>query len=139
MTLASQKLMHVYALNDLVKIESGKGILIASGGGYIKIEGGNIDIVCPGKINLKAGQICTMSGSSLSSDLAQMPQAQASYDEQFIVRNRAGIIQPNVKYKIVTEDGKTITGVTDSEGKTEKVSSLSMVKAELTILGSSND
>ena len=139
MTIASQKLMHVYALNDLVKIESGKGILIASGGGYIKIEGGNIDIVCPGKINLKAGQICTMSGSSLSSDLAQMPQAQASYDEQFIVRNRAGIIQPNVKYKIVTEDGKTITGVTDAEGKTEKVSSLSMVKAELTILGGSND
>ena len=139
MTLASQNLMHVYALNDLVKIESGKGILIASGGGYIKIEGGNIDIVCPGKISLKAGQICTMSGSSLSTDLAQMPQAQASYDEQFIVRNRAGIIQPNVKYKIVTEDGKTITGITDSEGKTEKISSLSMVKAELTILGKSDD
>ncbi|ENX18131.1 hypothetical protein F895_00200 [Acinetobacter sp. CIP 64.2] len=139
MTFSSQKLMHVYALNDLVKIESGKGILIASGGGYIKIEGGNIDIVCPGKINLKAGQICTMSGSRLSSDLAQMPQAQASYDEQFIVRNRAGMIQPNVKYKIVTEDGKTITGITDAEGKTEKVSSLAMVKAELTILGSHDD
>ncbi|AMW78935.1 type VI secretion system protein [Acinetobacter sp. TGL-Y2] len=139
MTLSSQNLMHVYALNDFVKIESGKGILIASGGGYIKIEGGNIDIVCSGKINLKAGQICTMPGSSLSSDLAQMPKAQASYDEQFIVRNRAGIIQPNVKYKIVTEDGKTISGITDAEGKTEKISSLSMVKAELTILGRKDD
>ncbi|KAF1018711.1 MAG: Actin cross-linking toxin VgrG1 [Acinetobacter bereziniae] len=139
MTLASQKLMHVYALDDLVKIESGKGILITSGGGYIKIEGGNIDIVCPGKISLKAGQICTMSGNSLNSELAQMPQAQASYDEQFIVRNRAGIAQPNVKYKIVTEDGKTITGVTDAEGKTQKISSLSMVKAELEILGKKDD
>ncbi|WP_287911120.1 type VI secretion system Vgr family protein [Acinetobacter sp.] len=139
MTLASQNMLHVYALNDLVKIESGKGILIASGGGYIKIEGGNIDIVCPGTLSLKAGQIKTMSGSRLSSDLAQMPQAQASYDEQFIVRNRAGVIQPNVKYKIVTEDGKTITGITDAEGKTEKISSLSMMKAELTILGRSDD
>lgn len=139
MTLASQKLMHVYALDDLVKIESGKGILITSGGGYIKIEGGNIDIVCPGTISLKAGQICTMSGSSLNSELAQMPQAQASYDEQFIVRNRAGVAQPNVKYKIVTEDGKTITGVTDAEGKTQKISSLSMVKAELEILGKKDD
>ena len=28
-----------------MKVESGKGILLASGGGYINIEGGNIDIV----------------------------------------------------------------------------------------------
>ncbi len=50
-----------------------------------------------------------------------------------------GIIQPNVKYKIITEDGKTISGITDAEGKTEKISSLSMVKAELTILGRKDD
>ena len=139
MSLASQKLMHMYAIEDFVKIESGKGILIAAGGGYIKIEGGNIDLVCPGTINLKAGQVRVMSGSSFSSDLGAMPQAQGSYDEQFVVKNRAGIIQPNVKYKIVTDDGKTITGVTDAEGKTEMVSSLSMVKAVLTILGKNND
>ncbi|MEG0482892.1 MAG: type VI secretion system tip protein TssI/VgrG [Acinetobacter sp.] len=135
MTLASQKLMHVYALDDLVKIESGKGILIVSGDGYIKIADGNIDIVCPGLLSLKAGQIETKPGSRLHTDLGQMPQAQASYDEQFIVRNRAGVIQPNVKYKIVTDDGKTITGITDAEGKTEKITALSMLKAELTILG----
>ena len=133
--IASQELMHVYAINDFVKIESGKGILLASGGGYIKIEGGNIDIVCPGKINLKAGQVEVMSGSTLSTDLAAMPKLQMDYDEQFIVRNRAGEIQPNMKYKITTEDGKVIQGVTDSEGKTQKVTMLNMGKAVLEILG----
>ena len=55
-------------------------------------------------------------------------------DEQFVIRNRAGLEQPNTKYKITTEDGKTITGVTDAEGKTQKVTMLSMGKAVLEIL-----
>lgn len=134
MKIASQELMHIYAINDFVKVESGKGILFAAGGGYIKIEGGNIDIVCPGTMSLKAGQIQTMSGSTLSTDLAAMPQLQMDYDEQFVIRNRAGLEQPNTKYKITTEDGKTITGVTDAEGKTQKVTMLSMGKAVLEIL-----
>ena len=133
--IASQELMHVYAINDFVKVESGKGILLASGGGYIKIEGGNIDIVCSGKINLKAGQVEVMSGSTLSTDLAAMPKLQMDYDELFVLRNKAGKAMPNMKYKIKTEDGKMIEGVTDAEGKTEKVTSLSMTKAVITLLG----
>ncbi|MCX5468557.1 type VI secretion system Vgr family protein [Acinetobacter nematophilus] len=135
MKIASQELMHVYAINDFVKVESGKGILLAAGGGYIKIEGGNIDIVCPGLISLKAGQIKTMSGSTLNMDLAAMPKLQMDYDELFVLRNKAGKAMPNMKYKIKTEDGKTIEGITDAEGKTEKVTSLSMTKAVITLLG----
>ena len=135
MKLASKNLMHMYALNDYVKVESGKGILLASGGGYIKIADGNIDIVCPGTISLKAGQVKTMSGSTLSTDLAKMPEMQMDYDEQFVIRNRVGKAMQNMKYRIKTEDGKVIEGVTDAEGKTDKVTSLSMNKAIITLLG----
>jgi len=135
MTISSQELMHVYAVNDYVKVESGKGVLITAGGGYIKLEGGNIDIACPGLMTLKAGQIKTMSGASLSSDLAAMPKLQMDYDEQYLVKNRAGKVMPNTKYKMTTADGKVVTGITDSEGKTEKATSLSMGKVVLEILG----
>lgn len=135
MKLASQELLHIYAINDFVKVESGKGILLASGGGYIKIEGGNIDLVCPGKISLKAGQIQTMSGSTLSTDLGVMPKLQMDYDEQFVIRNKVGAAMPNTQYRIKTDEGKVIEGVTDAEGKTEKVTGMSMTKAVLTILG----
>ena len=135
MTISSQELMHVYAVNDYVKVESGKGVLITAGGGYIKLEGGNIDIACPGLMTLKAGQIKTMSGASLSSDLAAMPKLQMDYDEQYLVKNRAGKAMPNTKYKMTTADGKVVTGVTDSEGKTAKATSLSMGKVVLEILG----
>jgi len=42
---------------------------------------------------------------------------------------------PNMKYRIKTEDGKVIEGITDAEGKTEEVTSLSMNKAIITLLG----
>ena len=136
MTISSQEMMHVYAVNDFVKIESGKGIMITAGGGFIKMEGGNIDLVCPGVISLKAGQVKTMSGSNYSSALAEMPKMQMDYDEQYIVRNRAGKAMPNTKYKITTSDGKVIQGVTDAEGKTDKATSLSMGEVILEILDS---
>lgn len=136
MTISSQEMMHVYAVNDFVKVESGKGVLITAGGGYIKMEGGNIDIVCPGVISLKAGQVKTMSGASFSSSLAEMPKMQMDYDEQYIVRNRAGKAMPDTKYKMTTSDGKVIQGVTDAEGKTEKATSLSMGEVVLEILDS---
>lgn len=139
MKIASQELMHVYAINDFVKIESGKGILIADGRGYIKMEGGNIDIVCPGLLTLKAGQIKVMSGGTLSSDLAALPKLQMDYDELFVLRNKAGKAMPNMKYQIKTEDGKTIEGITDAEGRTEKVTSLAMAKAVITLLGYANE
>lgn len=134
MTISSQEMMHVYAVNDFVKVESGKGILITAGGGFIKIENGNIDIVCPGVLSLKAGQIKTMTGSNYSSSLAAMPKMQMDYDEQYVVRNRAGKLMPDTKYKMTTSDGKVIHGVTDSEGKTEKATSLSMGEVILEIL-----
>ena len=84
---------------------------------------------------MKAGQIKTMSGTSLSSDLAAMPKLQMDYDEQYLVKNRAGKAMPNTKYKMTTADGKVVTGITDSEGKTEKATSLSMGKVVLEILG----
>ena len=40
----------------------------------------------------------------------------------------------NTKYNMTTSDGKAIQGVTDAEGKTEKVTSLSMGKVILEIL-----
>ncbi len=135
MKIASQELMHVYAVNDFVKVESGKGIMISSGGGFIKIEDGNIDIVCPGLLSLKAGQIKTMSGATISSDLAAMPKLQMDYGEHFVLRNKADKAISNMKYKIKTEDGKTIEGVTDTEGRTEKITSLAMTKAVISLLG----
>ncbi len=120
MTLSSKQQMHVYSLNDLVRVESGKGILITSGGGgYIKIEGGNIEIGCPGLMELKAGQVKISGGASLSSQLPAMPELKSSYDEHFILYYPDGAPVKNLKYKITAEDGQIFEGVSGEDGKTD--------------------
>lgn len=118
MTLSSKQQMHVYSLNDFVRIESGKGILITAGGGYIKIQDGNIEIACPGLIELKAGQIQTKSGASLSSQLPAMPELKSHYDEHFILHYPDGEPAKNLKYRITAEDGQVFEGVSGEDGKT---------------------
>ena len=118
MTLSSKEQMHVYSLNEFVRVESGKGILITSGGGYIKIEGGNIEIACPGLIELKAGQVKVQSGTSLSSQLPKMPELKSQYDEHFILHYPDGEPAKNLKYKITAEDGQIFEGISDENGKT---------------------
>lgn len=119
MTLSSKQQMHMYALNDLVRVESGKGVLITSGGGYIKIEGGNIEIACPGLISLKAGQVKVMGGTSLSRQLPAMPELQSQYDEHFILHYPDGEPAKNLKYKITAADGQVFEGVSGEDGKTK--------------------
>ncbi|QNX60530.1 type VI secretion system Vgr family protein [Acinetobacter seifertii] len=118
MTLSSKQQMHVYSLNDFVRIESGKGILITAGGGYIKIQDGNIEIACPGLMELKAGQIQTKSGASLSSQLPAMPELKSQYDEHFILHYPDGEPAKNLKYRITAEDGQIFEGVSGEDGKT---------------------
>ncbi|MBO1281714.1 MULTISPECIES: type VI secretion system Vgr family protein [Acinetobacter calcoaceticus/baumannii complex] len=118
MTLSSKQQMHVYSLNDFVRIESGKGILITAGGGYIKIQDGNIEIACPGLIELKAGQIQTKGGASLSSQLPAMPELKSQYDEHFILHYPDGEPAKNLKYRITAEDGQVFEGVSGEDGKT---------------------
>ncbi|KQG96076.1 type VI secretion system protein [Acinetobacter baumannii] len=118
MTLASKQQMHVYSLNDFVRIESGKGILITAGGGYIKIQDGNIEIACPGLMELKAGQIQTKGGASLSSQLPAMPELKSQYDEHFILHYPDGEPAKNLKYRITAEDGQVFEGVSGEDGKT---------------------
>lgn len=118
MTLSSKQQMHVYSLNDFVRIESGKGILITAGGGYIKIQDGNIEIACPSLMELKAGQIQTKSGASLSSQLPAMPELKSQYDEHFILHYPDGEPAKNLKYRITAEDGQVFEGVSGEDGKT---------------------
>ncbi|EXA90696.1 type VI secretion system Vgr family protein [Acinetobacter baumannii] len=118
MNLSSKQQMHVYSLNDFVRIESGKGILITAGGGYIKIQDGNIEIACPGLMELKAGQIQTKGGASLSSQLPAMPELKSQYDEHFILHYPDGEPAKNLKYRITAEDGQVFEGVSGEDGKT---------------------
>lgn len=134
MNLSSRKKMHIYALEDLLRIESGKGILINAQDAYIKIEGGNIEIGCPGTLELKGGQVKVTHGSTLSSQLPKMPEHKASYDEHFILHYPDGTPAKNIKYRMTSEDGQVHEGISDESGKTNIYTKDAMAAIHLEIL-----
>ncbi len=133
MTLSSKQQMQIYSLNDFVRVESGKGILITTGGAYIKMQDGNIEIACPGLLEFKTGQIKTNSGATLSMQLPAMPELKAQYDEHFILHYPDGEPAKNLKYKITTENGQIFQGTSDENGKTKMYNSDSMKNLKIEI------
>ena len=56
------------------------------------------------------------------------------FDMHFVVRDeKTGKVLPNVSYKITLDDGTTITGMTDENGLTDKISSNKKQKATLEV------
>jgi len=91
-----------------------------------------------------AGASPAAAGSAASSSQADPAKATGlissllpenhAFDQHFLVRDdQTGEPLPNVSYKITLEDGKSITGVTDAKGLTDKISSNTRQKATLEV------
>ncbi|WP_176051067.1 type VI secretion system Vgr family protein [Burkholderia sp. BCC1644] len=51
--VTAQKAVKVVSATDRIEIAADQGILLTSGGGYIRIQGGNIEIHTPGAVDVK--------------------------------------------------------------------------------------
>ncbi len=54
--IIARKRLKVLSTTDKVEVAADQGILLASGGAYIRVAGGNIEIHAPGKLDLKGAQ-----------------------------------------------------------------------------------
>lgn len=69
--IAAYDKVQITATQDHVLIAAEKKITLTSGGGYITIENGNIEIHCPGKISIKGNNYTKEGPDSMS---VQLPQ-----------------------------------------------------------------
>jgi type VI secretion system secreted protein VgrG len=69
MSLTADKAVEVSSVTAMVKITAPKHILLTAGGAAIRIEGGNITLNGPGKIDYKAGMKVLAGAGSASADL----------------------------------------------------------------------
>ena len=104
------------AVNKDVTVAAAKDITMTSGGGYIKMGDGNIDLHTPGTISIKCAKLIIEGGVSISQEFNSWPTT--SFDKEVILRLHTDEPAPNRKFKLVREDGAVIRGVTDAEGKT---------------------
>jgi type VI secretion system secreted protein VgrG len=69
MSLTADKAVEVSSVTAMVKITAPKHILLTAGGAAIRIEGGNITLNGPGKIDYKAGMKVLAGAGSASATL----------------------------------------------------------------------
>jgi type VI secretion system VgrG family protein len=115
--LTAQKTVKVVSTTERIEVTAKQEILLTSGGAYIRIKDGNIEIHAPGKIDIK-GSTHSLSGpASTDVVMPHLPQGEASpTDLEFRLVDPYGRPSPGVEYKTTLSDGSVKHGVLDADG-----------------------
>jgi type VI secretion system secreted protein VgrG len=120
--LTADKLITVASINKAVTIAAKQHALLTAQGAYLKLEGGNIMLHGPGKIEFKASKKELEGPASGTIGSSVKPTASEIYNQAFVVRDEeTGEPMAHVPYRIETEGGVTVTGITDAAGRTQRL------------------
>ena len=126
MRLTASGAIDVSSTKTSVLVASPKQVLLAAAGAAIQIDSGSITINAPGSVEFKAGQKNLTSAASASQQVSlAAPQAMERYNEAFVVKDEeTGQPVAHVRYRIEDDAGQLLGGgVTDQQGRTERVHS----------------
>ena len=122
MAVTGQKRVVLTACKSVQLWNAKKEILVTSGGGYIRIANGNIDIHCPGTVSVKGATHDWSGPSSMNPPLPKFNQG--DFDRTFRLLNPLdGQPVANTRFRITRGDGSVVEGRTDAKGKTPLVQS----------------
>ena len=129
LSMSSQQNLDIQSSEGKVTVSANQELILACGGAYIKLSGGNIELGCPGQILLKSTNMQKMGPTSLDIASVEMPRG---FGGGFILTDEAGVPQPSTPYRLTTADGDILQGITDENGKTAPVNTSipSVVKVE---------
>jgi type VI secretion system secreted protein VgrG len=108
-------------------------ITLTSGGAYIKIANGNIDIHAPGSVSVKGANYALTGPTSMQAELPNFGKGDTG--KKFVLNygmSRTPV--PDQPYKLTMDDGQVIEGKTDSLGQTSLAQKDQMRIANVDIL-----
>ncbi|KWB62462.1 type VI secretion protein [Burkholderia ubonensis] len=114
--LTAQKTVKVLSTTEKVEVAANQGVLLTSGGAYIRIQGGNIEIHAPGKIDIKGALHALAGPASIPYDLPALPKGDLHNKLELNLTDDNLKAVPNAPYKVVFENGTTMTGNLDANG-----------------------
>ncbi|HVK94616.1 MAG TPA: type VI secretion system Vgr family protein, partial [Noviherbaspirillum sp.] len=121
MEVTAQQAMTITSSHAGITVQSKQDILLASGGGYIKLSGGNIDIHCPAGVSVKGGTHSFLGAGSKTPALPVLPDATMKDPPHWIAlhyldpETAEGIGEAG--YDIHFEGGPVVSGTLDKDGK----------------------
>ena len=123
-TLTAQKAVDLQSTAADIVITAPERIVLNGGGGYLKIEGGNIEIGTSGPAAFKGAAKELAGGGSASARLS-LKKAGELFDERFqVTDSQSGQPLAFYRYRIETDAGEVLaSGFTDADGHTTRVHS----------------
>ena len=120
--VTAQKSLKLLSATENIEASAKQEILLTSGGAYIRLKDGNIEIHAPGKVDIKGSQHSFAGPTSLSRSSPTLPSGGGPYNEQFKIHDKhTGEPAPYVRYRVETAEGKVFEGMTDEHGMTSRV------------------
>lgn len=116
MSLRAQKDVTLSSTGGKVDIAAADEILLSSGGAYVRIKGGNIEIHAPGTVDIKGAQHLFSGPASRNRPLPAMPNSQPANLELWHTYAQGEAV-PGAKYRALLSDGQIKEGVLDAAGK----------------------
>ncbi|MBP2602822.1 DUF2345 domain-containing protein [Acinetobacter calcoaceticus] len=116
----ARKGVQITSTEDTVFITSPTEINLTANGSQVKLNGSGIFPVTGGKLEVKAGQHLFMGGAKVATknpELAMLPD----YHLTYIAKDITGNPLKNKKYLMILPNGEMVSGVTDGQGKTQKI------------------
>lgn len=114
--VTAQKTVKVLSATEKVEVAASQGVLLTSGGAYIRIQGGNIEIHAPGKIDIKGAQHAFAGPASMPYDLPALPKGDLHNKLELNLTDGNLKPVPGAPYKVVFDNGTTLTGKLDANG-----------------------
>jgi type VI secretion system secreted protein VgrG len=122
--LQAHKGVKVISITEAIEMAGKREILLTSGGAYIRIKGGNIEIHAPGKIDVKGAKRVFGGPTHISQTLPTLPASAGAYDQAFVAHwHGTDIPAAGVRYQIVSGDRILAEGITNERGETSLVRS----------------
>jgi len=122
--LTAHKGVKVISITEAVEMAGKKEILLTSGGAYIRIKDGNIEVHAPGKVDVKGSRRVFDGPTHISRTTPSLPSSEGAYDQAFVAHwHGTDIPAAGVRYRIFSGDKLLGEGVTNERGETSLVQS----------------
>jgi type VI secretion system VgrG family protein len=120
--LTADKCITVASVASNVRVVGKQHVLLTAQGACLKLEGGNIMLHAPGKVEFKASMKELAGPKDGSVSAPALPKARDIYNEAFVIRNEE-TKEPmaHVRYRIESASGIRVEGVTDAMGRTQRI------------------
>ncbi|MGH8782358.1 type VI secretion system Vgr family protein [Paraburkholderia sp.] len=116
----AQKSLLLMSATEQVQAAAKQEILLTSGGAYIRIKDGNIEIHAPGKIDVKGGSHMFSGPTQLYTNLGAFKQTAGPYDEALVFKDELGKTIPDMDHLLEVRSDLMKTA-TNGEGAISRV------------------